>query len=163
MYEYSSSLLRLPVEWKWKTKFLKNDAYFNGNNKEAVVLYLGPPRTCDRCKCWSVVWVTTHSSWCYCSNSLNLTIVKFRFWARYSNTFHQFIGWLHSWKIKYLLKLFKNSLWSWVYWCTPVIPALRRWKQEDCKFGVSLGYIVRPCLKSTMKNSIYVKLSYSLG
>jgi hypothetical protein len=30
----------------------------------------------------------------------------------------------------------------------PVIPALRRWKQEDQEFKVSLGYIVRLCLKN---------------
>jgi hypothetical protein len=29
-----------------------------------------------------------------------------------------------------------------------VIPALGRLKQEDCKFQVSMGYIVRPCLKT---------------
>jgi hypothetical protein len=29
----------------------------------------------------------------------------------------------------------------------PVIPALRRLRQEDNKFKVSLGYIVRPCEK----------------
>jgi hypothetical protein len=27
------------------------------------------------------------------------------------------------------------------YWCTPVIPALRRLRQEDCEFWASLGYI----------------------
>jgi hypothetical protein len=30
-----------------------------------------------------------------------------------------------------------------VWWYTPAFPALRRLKQEDCKFKVSLGYIVR--------------------
>jgi hypothetical protein len=29
----------------------------------------------------------------------------------------------------------------------PVIPALRRLKQEYCKFQASLGYIAKPCLK----------------
>jgi hypothetical protein len=30
---------------------------------------------------------------------------------------------------------------------TPVIPALRRQSQEDCKFQVSLGYMARPYFK----------------
>jgi hypothetical protein len=37
---------------------------------------------------------------------------------------------------------------SWEQWCMPIIPALRRLIQEDCKFKVSLSYIVRPCLKT---------------
>jgi hypothetical protein len=28
-----------------------------------------------------------------------------------------------------------------VWWHTSVIPALRRWRQEDCEFEASLGYI----------------------
>jgi hypothetical protein len=35
----------------------------------------------------------------------------------------------------------------WVWWGTSIIPALRKWRQEDLKFNISLGYIVRPCLK----------------
>jgi hypothetical protein len=31
--------------------------------------------------------------------------------------------------------------------CMPVIPALRRLRQEDHEFKTSLGYIARPCLK----------------
>jgi hypothetical protein len=31
----------------------------------------------------------------------------------------------------------------------PIIPVLGSLKQEDCKFEVSLGYVVRPCLKQT--------------
>jgi hypothetical protein len=32
-----------------------------------------------------------------------------------------------------------------------VIPALGRLRREDYKFEVSLGYIVKPCLKKTIK------------
>jgi hypothetical protein len=35
----------------------------------------------------------------------------------------------------------------------PVIPALRRLRQEDCKFKVSLAYIVRPCLKKLVQKN----------
>jgi hypothetical protein len=31
--------------------------------------------------------------------------------------------------------------------CTPVIPALRRLRQEDLGFQISLCYILRPCLR----------------
>jgi hypothetical protein len=37
----------------------------------------------------------------------------------------------------------RNQAW----WYTPVIPACRRWRQEDCKFKISLGYTASLCLK----------------
>jgi hypothetical protein len=45
------------------------------------------------------------------------------------------------------------------WWYTPAIPALRRLSQEDLEFKVSLGYIVRPCLK---KNQGYDKSTASI-
>jgi hypothetical protein len=39
-----------------------------------------------------------------------------------------------------------------VWWPTPVIPSLRRLKQEDQVFETSLGYIARPCLKNNKLN-----------
>jgi hypothetical protein len=38
-----------------------------------------------------------------------------------------------------------------VWWSTPVIPALGRWRQKDGKFEASLGYIVTHCLKQPKK------------
>jgi hypothetical protein len=37
------------------------------------------------------------------------------------------------------------------WWCTPIIPAVRRQRQEDQAFKASLGYIVRSCLKKQTK------------
>jgi hypothetical protein len=37
------------------------------------------------------------------------------------------------------------------WWFMPVIPALRRLRQGDSKFEVSLGYTVRSCLKNQTK------------
>jgi hypothetical protein len=33
----------------------------------------------------------------------------------------------------------RNGGLNWAWWCTPVIPALERRRQEDLKFEVSLG------------------------
>jgi hypothetical protein len=34
-----------------------------------------------------------------------------------------------------------------VWHCTPIIPALRKVRQEDCEFKASLGYTAKPCFK----------------
>jgi hypothetical protein len=39
---------------------------------------------------------------------------------------------------------------------TPVISALGRLRQEDCKFKANLGYIVRPCLKTKHQESWFI-------
>jgi hypothetical protein len=38
-----------------------------------------------------------------------------------------------------------------VWWCTPTALALGRLRQEDLEFKGSMGYIVRPCLKTKRK------------
>jgi hypothetical protein len=43
------------------------------------------------------------------------------------------------------------------WWCIPVIPALRRLRQEDCKFEVSLNYIDTISRK---KKSYYLAWSF---
>jgi hypothetical protein len=47
---------------------------------------------------------------------------------------------------------------SWAWWCTPVIPAFGRQRQEDGEFKTSLGYIARPCLKTKTKHHAEYKL-----
>jgi hypothetical protein len=43
----------------------------------------------------------------------------------------------------------KNNHFSWRWWYTTIIPALRSLRQEDHEFEVGLGYIARPFLKKT--------------
>jgi hypothetical protein len=40
-----------------------------------------------------------------------------------------------------------------VCWHTPIIPALRRLRQEDLEFKASLGYIVRPSPKKRKRKT----------
>jgi hypothetical protein len=42
---------------------------------------------------------------------------------------------------------------SQAWWCTPVILAFRRLRQEDQELEVNLGYLVRSCLKKTTKQA----------
>lgn len=37
---------------------------------------------------------------------------------------------------------------EWEQWCTPIISALRRPRQEGCEFKVNWNYTVRLCLKT---------------
>jgi hypothetical protein len=41
----------------------------------------------------------------------------------------------------------RNYFSSQEWWLTPIIPVLRRLRQEDCDFEPSLGYIARPYFK----------------
>jgi hypothetical protein len=45
-----------------------------------------------------------------------------------------------------LQKIKKQGL-SWVWYYSPVIPALERLRQEDSEFEASLGYMAKSCLK----------------
>jgi hypothetical protein len=47
----------------------------------------------------------------------------------------------------YFSTVIKEIYASQVWWCTPVILALGRLRQEDCKFEASLDYGMRLCLK----------------
>lgn len=49
-----------------------------------------------------------------------------------------------------------------MWWCTPIIPAFRRLRQEDLhEFEASLNYIVRTCLKKKQK-TIYGRTTLSV-
>jgi hypothetical protein len=41
---------------------------------------------------------------------------------------------------------------SQAWWCICVIPALERWRQEDCEFEASLGYIATLYLQKKREN-----------
>jgi hypothetical protein len=45
------------------------------------------------------------------------------------------------------------SIFWWVWWYRSVILALGRLRQEDMEFEISLGYVVRSCLKTKHTNT----------
>jgi hypothetical protein len=49
-------------------------------------------------------------------------------------------------------KKVKNKTRCQAGWCTSVIPALERLRQEDCDLKASQGNIARPCLKNKTNN-----------
>jgi hypothetical protein len=53
-----------------------------------------------------------------------------------------------------------TSCQSQAWWYAPVIPALRKLRQEDLQFKTSLGYTARPCLKKNQKQNHVVHLKY---
>jgi hypothetical protein len=38
-----------------------------------------------------------------------------------------------------------------MWWCTSIIPALERLRQENCEFKACLAFLVRACLKKKKK------------
>jgi hypothetical protein len=55
--------------------------------------------------------------------------------------------------------MFSMLLFELVWWHTPVIPALGRQRQEDCKLEANLNCIARTCLKTNKQtnNNMHVK------
>jgi hypothetical protein len=52
---------------------------------------------------------------------------------------------------------------SWEWWCTLVIPALRRLRQEDWNLEANLGYTSRrTCLKKREREREKRKISFSI-
>jgi hypothetical protein len=54
-------------------------------------------------------------------------------------------------QIKFIRVCDKNDSLSQEWWYTPVIPVLRRLRQENYEFHSSMGYIVRPYLNKKNK------------
>jgi hypothetical protein len=59
--------------------------------------------------------------------------------------------------LQLIIKNSKDLFYSWLWWFMPVNPTFSSLRQEDSKFEASLGYTVKPCLKTKiiLKISIY--------
>lgn len=51
----------------------------------------------------------------------------------------------HRWEPGVGSLLDRNTVQDWVWWCTPVVPALGRQRNEKCGCEGRLGYTVRVC------------------
>lgn len=47
----------------------------------------------------------------------------------------------------------RNKVWCQVWWRTPEIPALGKWRQKNGKSQVSLGYIITSSTKTKKKRN----------
>jgi hypothetical protein len=61
----------------------------------------------------------------------------------------------HSW---FHFPSLRNQFSSQAWWCTSVLPVLRKWRQKNHKFESSLGHIVTSCLKKEERSRPFLSL-----